>query len=169
MLSRPKCERVGRLFSLNVCLGIGTLKGPTPWIFTFSILKPFFGVPLAPSILTKSYFWQLCLSQFMGRSMLACLRTVLIVNQDPCDVTRICDAWEGGRRSWERVGEGWAGLLSRRWGGVWGQNWLNSAVLPLRTRWYCSWKCSESHSKMRGSLFRSGNLASNLLKNVFGT
>jgi hypothetical protein len=29
----------------------------------------------------------------MGRSMLACLRTVLIVNQVPCDVTRNKEAF----------------------------------------------------------------------------
>ena len=46
------------------------LKGDTPWNFTFSILKPFFGVPLAPSILTKSHFWPLCLSLVLGRRRL---------------------------------------------------------------------------------------------------
>ena len=43
----------------------------------------------------------------MGRSMLAGLRTVLIVKGPPCDVTR--PEKEAGRRQ-EELGEGWGGV-----------------------------------------------------------
>ena len=150
------------------------VKGDTPWNFTFSILKPFFGVPLAPSILTKSHFWPLCLSLVLGRRRLkvshwfskqavqiCCRLWCHHLHYSPVLLWTTMFPWVWQLQQLS-LSVGWTTelcvtlRLTLKPMELLSIDAATTAELrhpPRRPILYCSWKCSESHSKMREALY----------------